>query len=211
MLTPFFTDKLKKQFCFFVGLIGIQKGILVCEGAFIWMYEFCRVRNIGITDMATSDNKIFGGEIKNRSAFTVVELIMVMGIIAIMAAVVFPNFKTWMTEYELRSAARDVFSSMQKAKMVAIQSNTSVSFSFTSSTGSPCQGGSYTFTDSSGKLVASNTFGHGICLSTTAGYPNGFRANGLPLGTFGGVVLSHPAVSKTYSITQTVAGGIRLQ
>jgi prepilin-type N-terminal cleavage/methylation domain-containing protein len=60
----------------------------------------------------------------NQKGVTLVELIVVMVIIAIGAALTTPNIGGWMTNYRLRSAARDVASTLRLAQIKAVSTNT---------------------------------------------------------------------------------------
>jgi Tfp pilus assembly protein FimT len=53
--------------------------------------------------------------------FTVVELVMVLAIIVVLAAVTVPTMTTWLPNYYLKSAAMDIFSNMQYAKTEAVR------------------------------------------------------------------------------------------
>ena len=62
-------------------------------------------------------------EAMNRKGITLIELIIVLVIIAIGAALMVPNFGAWMPHYRLRSAARDLVSVMRVAQMKAVSNN----------------------------------------------------------------------------------------
>ncbi len=60
----------------------------------------------------------------NQKGVTLVELIVVMVIIAIGATLTTPNIGGWMRNYRLRSAARDVASTLRVAQIKAVSTNT---------------------------------------------------------------------------------------
>jgi type IV fimbrial biogenesis protein FimT len=58
-----------------------------------------------------------------RNGFTLLELLMVVLIISIITAMAIPGFGVWLPNYRLKSAARDVFSNFQLAKLSAVKQN----------------------------------------------------------------------------------------
>jgi type IV fimbrial biogenesis protein FimT len=58
-----------------------------------------------------------------KSGFTLMQLVLVMVLLAILAAVSIPNFLSWLPKYRLKSAARDLYSNLQLAKMSAVRAN----------------------------------------------------------------------------------------
>ncbi len=60
----------------------------------------------------------------NQKGVTLIELIVVMVIIAIGAALTTPNISGWLTNYRLISAARDVASTLRLAQIKAVSTNT---------------------------------------------------------------------------------------
>ena len=59
----------------------------------------------------------------NQNGVTLIELVVVMVIIAIGTALLIPNIGTWLTNYRLRSATRDVVSTLRTAQMKAVSTN----------------------------------------------------------------------------------------
>ena len=66
----------------------------------------------------------------NQKGVTLLELIVVFVIIAIGAALTTPNIGGWMTNYRLRSATRDVISTMRVAQMKSVSHNLRYQISF---------------------------------------------------------------------------------
>jgi len=56
-----------------------------------------------------------------EGGFSLVELMVVIGILSIIAAIAYPNFIAWKPKYQVGSAARDIYSIFQKAKLEAIK------------------------------------------------------------------------------------------
>ena len=66
------------------------------------------------------------GFVKNRkgdAGVTMIELAVVMAIVAAMAAMAIPAFGVWLPNYRLKSAARDLYSNLQLAKLGAVKEN----------------------------------------------------------------------------------------
>jgi prepilin-type N-terminal cleavage/methylation domain-containing protein len=59
----------------------------------------------------------------NHKGITLIELTVVLVIIAIAAVLLVPNIGGWLPHYRLRSAARDIVSTMRTAQMKAISNN----------------------------------------------------------------------------------------
>ncbi len=61
----------------------------------------------------------------NQKGLTLIELVVAVVIIAIMAGLLVPNIGAWLPNYRLRSAARDIASTMRTAQMKAVSNNIS--------------------------------------------------------------------------------------
>ena len=61
--------------------------------------------------------------LKNVSGFTKIELIVVSCVIGVLASAGVPAVSSMIPNYQLRSAARDLYSNMHLAKMTAIREN----------------------------------------------------------------------------------------
>ncbi len=66
----------------------------------------------------------------NKKGVTLIELVVVFVIIAIGAVLLAPNIGAWLPNYRLRSATRDIASTMRTAQMKAVSTNTAYRVSF---------------------------------------------------------------------------------
>src|SRR4030043_2099954 len=70
-----------------------------------------------------NDRTGFSGAISNKKGVTLMELVVVFVIIAIGAVLLVPNIGGWLPSYRLRSATRDIASTMRTAQMKAVSTN----------------------------------------------------------------------------------------
>ena len=59
----------------------------------------------------------------NKKGVTLIEIIVVLVIIAIAAALAIPNIGAWLPNYRLRTGTRDIVSTMRTAQMKAVTTN----------------------------------------------------------------------------------------
>ena len=69
-------------------------------------------------------------KMRNESGVTFYELVVVLGIIALLSSMAIPGFLSWLPKYRMSSAADEVLSTLQHAKLRAIRENDIVSVWF---------------------------------------------------------------------------------
>ena len=72
---------------------------------------------------------------KKNSGFTLMEVMVVIGIIGIMSAIAIPNYIAWLPKHRMSGAARDIYSAMQSARIKAVKENEDVVINFTTGLG----------------------------------------------------------------------------
>lgn len=79
--------------------------------------------------------------LNHQKGFTMIETMVVLAIIVIVTAIAIPTYVTLLPNYRLKSAAQDLYSNLQSAKMQAIKKNNTSTVKFDIS------GGEYTKSD----------------------------------------------------------------
>jgi len=116
---------------------------------------------------------------RKNSGFTLVELIIAIVIIFILVAISVPIFLSWLPDYRLRSAADDLYSNLQYAKMEAIKNNVNwaVAFDFSANSYTVRSNHTGVGTGTIVKTVDLSSYGSGV------GYGKGNATESVPGGT----------------------------
>jgi len=169
-----------------------------------------------------------------QDAFSLIELLFVMVVMAIIASIAIPGFSKWLPGYHLRSASDDLYSELQFTKMKAIQNNGEWALVFNSG------GGSYQVvsggTDGDYSTAGDNTvektvslsqygsgvdYGHGAATAPIgAGFDNDitfnadtvvFNSRGMINNPAGGYVYLQNSENASYGIGVLASGVIQLR
>ncbi len=72
---------------------------------------------------------------RNKSGFTLIEMMVVIAIIGILAGIVVPNLISWRSNHQLNGMAREIQGVFQGARLQAIKGNSSVTITFDAGAG----------------------------------------------------------------------------
>ena len=64
-----------------------------------------------------------------NSAFSLLEVVVIMAILSVLSSIFYPNYMSWLPGIRLNGAARQVMSDLMAARMKSIKENISVSIS----------------------------------------------------------------------------------
>jgi type IV fimbrial biogenesis protein FimT len=160
-----------------------------------------------------------------------IELLIAIGVISILTAVTLPSITTWRENVRLKSAARDLYSNFQKAKIEAVKRNAPVVISFSPASYQP-EGkiGSYKmFVDDgaaggtandgvrqkSETLLIKKSMPQNVSLTSTSftspDHVAGYNANALPWESNWGNAQLQNSNSQYYRIILSSAGFVRME
>jgi type IV fimbrial biogenesis protein FimT len=134
--------------------------------------------------------------LRKNSGFTLAELMVVLGIIAIISAFAIPGLISWIPKQKLGSASRNVMSAIEGARMRAVRDRVSVGIVFTDATtysvwidnGAGAGTADDAVCHADERIIRNGVMPAGITITAaTFGGPNSFRfdSQGFPISTGG--------------------------
>lgn len=143
---------------------------------------------------------------QKKAGFSLLELMIVIGIIAILSAIVTPNVIRWFQNQGLRSAVSELQGNLQLAKLTAVRQNESCTVNFNTVTGSydiPCANKTVLLSSYSGGVVFGMPPASGGTMATAITFTSGGQCS-LSRNVF----LTDRNNSAYYKILTLVSGGI---
>ena len=176
---------------------------------------------------------------KNKSGYTIIELLIVIGIISIGTLIATPDITDWMKNNRIKAVTRDLISNFQRARMEAVKQNTRAILNFNIAT--VTDPGSYTLFIDNGagggvagdfiqngteqslvaagqdNVVGTVTMPNSVTLSTASfsfgTQQAGFNGQGLSAGSRSGRVtfLKTDDNNRRFQVVLSIAGNVRTQ
>lgn len=166
---------------------------------------------------------------RKNSGFSLGELITVMGILSVLAALAMPGFVGWRSKAQLSRGAQDVYSQFQKAKIEAVRRNAQCTITFGASSFQVYEdrNNNWVFDDGIDDEISQVNLATypGVSLDTSQGggdgldfafpgngiafFPNGFPKNSVGALTPGEVFLRNQD-NNTVSVEISKAGNVKI-
>ncbi len=137
--------------------------------------------------------------------FTLLELIIVIVIIAIGAALAAPDMGAWVSKQRLKSASRTVFYHLQQVRGEAVKENTTITISFNLDNN----------TYSSGTLIPTQNMPDGVVISSVCSTASGMSTTGFDSRGIstrpGNIVITSTDTGDTKTIYISPGGSVSIQ
>ena len=141
---------------------------------------------------------------RKNSGFTIFELLVVIGIVAIMSALAMPSYIHWLPKYRAGAASRSVLSTLEYARINAIRTNANVNVN-------DAGNNALTVTNSEGTLHRVELPSDVILSATGLVSPVTFDGQGFSNQAGMLTVRSARNASWTWDITLTLGGNAAIQ
>jgi prepilin-type N-terminal cleavage/methylation domain-containing protein len=145
---------------------------------------------------------------RRQSGFTLMELMIIIAIIGVLIGIAVPNFLGWLPKYRLRSAADELFTNLNLAKMAAVRRGEECTVSFTA------QGYGI---DLLGKSIKLADYGSGVTFEKSdgsAGFPSSpmvFGSRGLLNPPSRIIYLTNSQKTDFYKVRALTSGLIKIE